>query len=99
MARTVQALPDHLGEDIRNVLPEMGAEDQADSVDEEEVSIVMEIPKVIEKGRKDQLPSLKNVPKKTLLEETAKFDEVLSKFETHVLQTLMDCCMQELFLL
>ena len=29
-ARGVEALPDHLGEDMRNVLPEMAAEEQAD---------------------------------------------------------------------
>ena len=33
--RSVEALPDHVGEDVRNVLPEMGAEEQADSLDEE----------------------------------------------------------------
>ena len=32
-ARSVEALPDHVGEDMRNVLPEMGAEEQADSLD------------------------------------------------------------------
>ena len=36
-ARSVEALPDHVGEDIRNVLPEMGAEGQAHSLDEEEL--------------------------------------------------------------
>ena len=36
-ARSVEALPDHVGEDVRNVLPEIGAEEQADSSDEEEV--------------------------------------------------------------
>ena len=41
-ARSVKVLPDHVGEDVRNVLPEMGAEEQADSQDEEEVAIVME---------------------------------------------------------
>ena len=49
---SVETLPDHVGEDMRNVLPEMGAEEQADSLDEEEVAIVMEIAEVIEKGRK-----------------------------------------------
>ena len=34
-ARSVEALPDHVGEDVRNILPEMGAEEQADSLDEE----------------------------------------------------------------
>ena len=82
-ARSVEALPDHVGEDMRNVLPEMGAEEQADSLDEEEVAIVMEIVKVMEKGRKDRLPALRNVPKKKLLEETAKVGKVLSKFKTH----------------
>ena len=82
-ARNVEALPDHVGEDVRNVLPEMGAEEQTDSLDEEEVAIVMEIAEVIERGRKDKLPALRNVPKKKLLEETAKVDKVLSKFKTH----------------
>ena len=67
-ARSVEALPGQVGEDVRNVLPEMGAEEQADSLDEEEVAIVMEIAEVIEKGRKDKLPALRNMPKKKLLE-------------------------------
>ena len=82
-ARSSEALPDQVGEDRRNVLSEMGAEEQVDSLDEEEVAIVMEIAEVIEKGRKDKLPDLRNVPKKKLLEETAKVDKVLSKFKTH----------------
>ena len=80
-ARSVEALPDHVGEDVSIVLPEMGAEEQADSLDEEEVAIVIEIAEVIERGRKDRLPALGNVPKKKLLEETAKVDKVLSKFK------------------
>ena len=36
-ARNVEALPDQVGEDRRNVFPEMGAEEQADSLDAEEV--------------------------------------------------------------
>ena len=62
-ARSVEALPDHVGKDVRNVLPEMGAEEQADSLDEEEVVIVMEIAEMIERSRKDKLPALRNVPK------------------------------------
>ena len=79
---SVEALPDHVGEDVRNVLPEMGAEELADSLDEEELAIIMEIAEVIERGKKDKLPALRNVPKKKLLEETAKVDKVLSKFKT-----------------
>ena len=73
-------MPDQVGQDVRNVLPEMGAEEQADSPDEEEVAIVAE---VIERGRKNKLPALRNVPKKKLLEETAKVAKVLSKFKIH----------------
>ena len=82
-ARSVEALPDRVGEDVRNVLPEMGAEQQADSLDEEEVAIVMEIAEVIERGREGKLPALRNVPKKKLLEETLKVDKVLSQFKRH----------------
>ena len=82
-ARSVQALPDHVEEDVGNVLLEMRAEEQADNLDEEEVVIVMEIAEVIERGRKDKLPALRNVPKKKLFEETVKVDKVLSKFKTH----------------
>ena len=82
-ARSIEALPGHVGEDARNVLPEMGAEEQTDSLDEEEVPIVMEIAEVTERGRKDRLPALRNVPRKKLSEETAKVDKVLSRFKTH----------------
>ena len=37
---------------MRNVLPEMRAEEQPDGLDEEEVAIVMEIAEVIDRGRK-----------------------------------------------
>ena len=70
-ARGVDALSDHVEVDVRNVFPGMGAEDQADILDEEEVNIVMEIVEVMQRGRKDRLPALKNVSKKKLLEETA----------------------------
>ena len=75
-ARSVEALPDQLGEDMRNALPEMEAEEQAECLDEEEVVIIMEIAEVIGRGRKNKLPALRNMPKKKLLEETAKVDKV-----------------------
>ena len=61
----------------------MGAEEKTDSLDEEEVAIVMQIVEVIERGSKDKLPALRSVPKMKLLEETGKVDKVLSKFKTH----------------
>ena len=65
-ARSVEALPDHDKEDMKNVLPQNEAEEQADSLHKEEVTIVMEIAEVIEKGRKGGLPALRNMPKKKL---------------------------------
>ena len=38
---------------------------------------------MIERGKKDKLPALRNVSKIKLLEETAKVDKVLSKFKIH----------------
>ena len=81
-ARSVEALPDQAG-DVRNVLLEMGAEEQDDSLDEEEVAIVIEIAEVIERGRRDKLPALRTVPKKKLLEDATKVDKVLNKFKTN----------------
>ena len=78
-ARSVEALPDHVRKDVRNVLLEMGAEKQADSLDEEEVAIVIEIAEVIESGGKDKLPAFRNVPKKKLLEDTAKVLQSITK--------------------
>ena len=82
-ARSDNTLPDHVGEDVRNVLLDMGAEVQADSLDEEEVALVMEIAEVIERGLKDRSPALRSAPKKKLLEQTAKVDKVLTTFKTH----------------
>ena len=73
-ARSVEALPDHVGEDVRNAVPELGAEEQVDNLDEEVFAIVMEIAEVIERSRKDKLLALRSVPKKKLLEEIAKAD-------------------------
>ena len=42
---------------------------------------------MIERGRKDKLPAFRNVPKKKLLDGTAKVDKVLSKFKTHSITT------------
>ena len=74
-------MPDHVGEDVRNVLLEMRAKEQTDSLDEEKFAIVMEFAGVIERGTKDKLPALRNVPMKKL-EETSKVDKVLSKSKT-----------------
>ena len=49
----------------------------------------MEIAEVIERGKKDKLPALRNVPKN--LGETVKVDKVLSKFKTHSITKTVPC--------
>ena len=44
-ARSSEALPDHVGEDRRNVLPKMGAEEQADSLDEKKLPLLWKLQK------------------------------------------------------
>ena len=44
-ARIVQTLPNQVGDEVRNLLPEMGAKEQDDSLNEEEVSIAKELQK------------------------------------------------------
>ena len=44
-ARSVEALPDQVEENRRNVLPEIGAEEQADSLDQEEVALLRKLRK------------------------------------------------------
>ena len=85
MERKVTRSDSVIVEEARSVeiLPEMRAEEQVDSLEEEEVAISMKIAEVIERDRKDRLPALRNVPKTKLLGETAKVDKVLSKFKTH----------------
>ena len=39
--RSAEALPNHVGENVRNVLLEMEAEEHAHSLDKEEVAIVI----------------------------------------------------------
>ena len=45
---------------------------------------------MIRRVRKDKLPAYRNVPKKKLLEDTAKVDKVLSKFMQELLLLQID---------
>ena len=47
-----------------------------------EVAIIEEIAQKLERRQKDNLPALRDLPKKRLLEESAKVDKVLCKFKT-----------------
>ena len=59
------------------------ADKQIGNLEEEEVAIIEEIAEVLERRQKDKLPALRDIPKKKLLEETAKVEKVLCQFKTH----------------
>ena len=61
----------------------MEADEEIGNLEGEEVVIIEEIAGVLERRQKDKFPALRDVPKKKLLEETAKVDKVLYKFKTH----------------
>ena len=44
-ARSVEVLPDHVGEDVRNFLPEMREEEQVDSLDKERLPLLSKLQK------------------------------------------------------
>ena len=58
------------------------ADEEINSLEEEEVAIIEEIAEMLERRQKDKLPALRDIPKRKLLEETVKVDKVLCKFKT-----------------
>ena len=73
----------NLREEVRDVLTALEAEEEIVNPEEEEVAIIDKKAEVLERRQKDKLPALRYIPKKKLLEETAKVDKVLCKFKTH----------------
>ena len=58
------------------ILTALEADEKIDNLEEEEIAITEEITEVLERRQKEKLPALRDVPRKELLEETAKVDEV-----------------------
>ena len=71
-----------LGEEVTDILTALEADEEIGNLDKE-VVIIEEIAEVLERRQKDKLPALRDIPKKKLLEETAKAYKVLCKFKTH----------------
>ena len=82
---------------MKNILTALEADKETSNFEEKEVAIITGIAEAFERRQKDKLLALRDVPKKKLLEETAKVDKVLSKFKNTELQRLMNSFMQELF--
>ena len=82
---------------MKNISTALEADKETSNFEEKEVAIITGIAEAFERRQKDKLLALRDVPKKKLLEETAKVDKVLSKFKNTELQRLMNYFMQELF--
>ena len=88
--------------EVRDIVTTLEAYQKIGNLEEEEVSIIEEIAEVLERRQKDKLPTLRDIPKKKMLEETANVDKVLCKFETHSITKANDfflcrsccCCKQ-----
>ena len=68
---------------MRDILTALEADGEISNPEEKEVAVTEEIAEALERRQKDKLPALRDIPKKKLLEETAKVDHVLYKFKTH----------------
>ena len=68
---------------MRDILTALEADEEIGNLEEEDVAIIEEIARVLERRQKDKLPALGDIQKKKLLEETAKIDKVLCNFKTN----------------
>ena len=59
------------------------ADEEIGNLREEQVAIIEEIAEVLRRRQNDKLLALRDIPKKKLVEETAKVDKVLCKLKTH----------------
>ena len=81
--RSADDIGSDLGEEARYILTALKADKEIFNLEEEEVAIIEEIAEVLERRQKDKLPALRDIPRKKLLEETAKIDKVSCKFKVH----------------
>ena len=68
---------------MRDIVIALEADKEIGNLEEEEVAITEEIAEVLERRQKYKLPAPRDIPKKKLLEETAKVHTVLCKFKTN----------------
>ena len=73
----------NLGEEVKNILTTLEADEEIDNLEKEKVDIIEEVAEMLKRRQKDKLTALRDIPKKKLLEETSKVDKVLFKFQTH----------------
>ena len=71
----------NLGEEVRDILTSLEADEKIGNLEEGKVHIIEEIAEALERRQKNKLPALRNLPKKKLLKETVKIDKVVRKFK------------------
>ena len=71
----------NLGEEVRDILTALEADEKIGNLEEGKVHIIEEIAEALERRQKNKLPALRNLPKKKLLKETVKIDKVVRKFK------------------
>ena len=87
----------NLGGEVRNILIALEADEEIGNFEEDEVAIIEEIMDMLERRHQEKLPALRDVPKKNLLQETAKVDKFFCVILKHIaLQRLMNYFMLEL---
>ena len=69
---------------MRGILTVLQADEETGNLEAEEVAIIEEIAVVLERRQKDKVPALRDIPKKKLLEKTAKVHKVLCIFKACV---------------
>ena len=77
--RSTDDIGNNSGEEIRDTLTALEADEEIGNL-KKEVAIIEEIAEVLERRQKDKLPALRDVPKKKLLEETAKVSQRLMNY-------------------
>ena len=74
----------NLGEEMRDIVTPLEADEEIGNLEEAEVAIIEEVADMLERRQKDKLPALRDIPEKKLLEETANVDKVLCKSNSHI---------------
>ena len=73
----------NLQEAVRDILTALEANEEISNLEKEEVAIIEETAKALERRQKEKLPALRDKPKKKLFEEIVKIDNVLYKSKTY----------------
>ena len=66
--RSADDIGSNLGEEVRDILTALEADEEIGNLEEEEVAIFEEIAEMFDRRQKEKLPALRHIPKKKLLE-------------------------------